>query len=66
MEIGVSTASLFKRQYNEDALITLNEIEAVKIKVDKLPNNIASKKSMQKQVAELEIYATLKEEIDSN
>ena len=28
MEIGVSTASLFKRQYNEDALITLNEIDA--------------------------------------
>lgn len=28
MEIGVSTASLFKRQYNEDALVTLNEIDA--------------------------------------
>ena len=28
MEIGVSTASLFKRQYNEDALLTLNEIDA--------------------------------------
>ena len=28
MEIGVSTASLFKRQYNEDALVTLNEINA--------------------------------------
>ncbi|MBO5712917.1 MAG: sugar phosphate isomerase/epimerase [Clostridia bacterium] len=28
MEIGVSTASLFKRQYNENALITLNEIDA--------------------------------------
>ena len=28
MEIGISTASLFKRQYNEDALVTLNELEA--------------------------------------
>ena len=28
MEIGVSTASLFLRQYNEDALITLNELGA--------------------------------------
>lgn len=28
MEIGVSTASLFKRQFNEDALITLNELDA--------------------------------------
>lgn len=28
MEIGISTASLFKRQYNEDALITLNELDA--------------------------------------
>ncbi len=28
MEIGVSTATLFKRQYNEDALITLNEVDA--------------------------------------
>lgn len=28
MEIGVSTASLFKREYNEDALATLNEIDA--------------------------------------
>lgn len=28
MGIGVSTASLFKRQYNEDALVTLNEIDA--------------------------------------
>ena len=28
MEIGVSTASLFKRKYNEDALITLNELDA--------------------------------------
>ena len=28
MEIGVSTASLFKRQYNEDALVTLNSLDA--------------------------------------
>ena len=28
MEIGISTASLFKRQYNEDALVTLNELSA--------------------------------------
>ncbi len=28
MEIGVSTASLFKRQYNEDALLTLGELDA--------------------------------------
>ena len=28
MGIGVSTASLFKRQYNEDALVTLNELDA--------------------------------------
>ncbi len=28
MEIGVSTASLFKRKYNEDALTVLNEIDA--------------------------------------
>ena len=28
MEIGVSTASLFKRKFNEDALLTLNEIDA--------------------------------------
>ena len=28
MEIGVSTASLFKRKHNEDALITLNELDA--------------------------------------
>lgn len=28
MEIGISTASLFKRKYNEDALVTLNELDA--------------------------------------
>ena len=28
MEIGVSTASLFKRKYNEDALVVLNELDA--------------------------------------
>ncbi len=28
MEIGVSTASLFKRKFNEDALVTLNELDA--------------------------------------
>lgn len=28
MEIGISTASLFKRQYNEDAIVTLNELDA--------------------------------------
>ncbi len=28
MEIGVSTASLFRRQHNEDALVTLNELDA--------------------------------------
>lgn len=28
MEIGISTASLFKRQYNEDALVTLGELDA--------------------------------------
>ncbi len=28
MEIGISTASLFKRQYNEDAVVTLNELGA--------------------------------------
>lgn len=28
MEIGISTASLFKRQYNEDAIVTLNELGA--------------------------------------
>lgn len=28
MDIGISTASLFKRQYNEDSLITLNELDA--------------------------------------
>lgn len=28
MEIGVSTASLFLREYNEDSLVTLNEIDA--------------------------------------
>ena len=28
MEIGVSTASLFKRKFNEDALLTLNEIDS--------------------------------------
>ena len=28
MEIGISTASLFKRQFNEDALVTLNKLDA--------------------------------------
>ena len=28
MEIGISTASLFRRQFNEDALVTLNELDA--------------------------------------
>ncbi len=28
MEIGISTASLFKRQYNEDAIVTLNQLDA--------------------------------------
>ena len=28
MEIGISTATLFKRQDNEDALVTLNDIDA--------------------------------------
>lgn len=28
MEIGVSTASLFRRQFNEDALVTLDKLEA--------------------------------------
>ncbi|MBQ9710254.1 MAG: sugar phosphate isomerase/epimerase [Clostridia bacterium] len=28
MEIGISTASLFLRQYNEDALVTLNELDS--------------------------------------
>ena len=28
MEIGISTASLFKRQYNEDAVVTLNSLDA--------------------------------------
>ena len=27
VEIGISTASLFKKQYNEDAVVTLNEID---------------------------------------
>ncbi len=28
MEIGISTASLFRRQFNEDALVTLNQLDA--------------------------------------
>ena len=28
MEIGISTASLFKRQYNEDAIVTLGNLDA--------------------------------------
>lgn len=28
MEIGISTASLFKRQFNEDALVTLDKLDA--------------------------------------
>ena len=28
MEIGVSTATLFKRQDNEDALVTLDKLDA--------------------------------------
>ncbi len=28
MEIGISTASLFRRKFNEDALVTLNELDA--------------------------------------
>lgn len=33
MEIGISTASLFKRQYNEDALVTLNNLGARVVEV---------------------------------
>ena len=28
MEIGVSTASLFRRQHNEDAILTLDKLDA--------------------------------------
>ncbi|MBR5439526.1 MAG: sugar phosphate isomerase/epimerase [Clostridia bacterium] len=33
MQVGISTASLFKRQYNEDALITLNELDAKVVEI---------------------------------
>ncbi len=33
MEIGISTASLFKRQYNEDALVTLDGLDARVVEV---------------------------------
>ena len=33
MEIGISTASLFKRQYNEDALVTLDGLGARVVEV---------------------------------
>ena len=33
MQIGISTASLFKRQFNEDALVTLNELDAKVVEI---------------------------------
>ena len=63
----ISLDNLYKSKNTKTPVenITLNDIEEVKIKVNKLPNNISAKKNMQNQVVELEKYTTLKREIEN-